>query len=215
MNLEHLPQLVTNAVDAWAGWLTQWMPPKQRVRARVCPKCTGSPLVAAAGFPGDTPHQVTHALIARMHRLIDKEVDKYTREFLPILQSELDGSDIWNAGAYDPGAGLDAEYDGVDPDAVEPRGEQPFLFTFAELQKAEGPGEVLPRPPLTQAEKRQLKMEIDVADRFADQVGRVICFELLDHQVGIRQAIQRFVDPQIQQLLDELSRNLQAPNSEH
>lgn len=204
---------VTALVRSWEGWLAAWEPPAHRARPRVCRKCTGSPIVAAAGFERDTPHQVVHALVSRMHRLIDAEVDAYTTEHLPILRSELDGAKIWNTGGYDPGQGLDVEYDGVDHDAVETDAEQPFLFTFAELQEAERPAPALPRPPLTEAEKRQLKMEIDVADRQAAHVGQEICFQLLGHQTTIRQAVKRFVDPQIEMLLDELSRKLESPGN--
>lgn len=214
MSGEELEDLVSASVRSWEGWLAAWEPPRHRARPRVCKKCTGSPIVIASGFERDTPHQVVHALVSRMHRLIDSAVERYTAAHLPILNSELEGAAIWNAGGYDPNQGLDAEYDGVDHDAVEPEGQQQFLFTFAELQQAEQPEPALPRPPLTEAEKRQLKMEIDVADRQAAQVGQEICFQLLGHQTGIRQAVKRFVDPQISSLLDELSRNLESPGRE-
>lgn len=184
-----------------------------RARPRVCRRCTGSPIVVAAGFDKGTPHQVVHALISRMHRIIDKDVELYTVSHLPILQSEFEGAAIWNAGGYEPTKGLDTEFDGIDPDAMEPEGEQPFLFTFAQLQAVVRPEPGLPRPPLTESEKRQLKMEIEVADRRASLVGQEICFQLLGYQTVVREAVERFVDPQVRSLLDELSRNLEAPNS--
>lgn len=208
-----LGDVAAGAVAAWERWLHAWRPPAHRARPRVCRRCTGSPLVAAAGFQRECPHQVVHALISRMHRIIDRDVDEYTAEHLPILQSELEGDEIWNAGGYDPGKGLDAEFDGVDHDAVEAEGGQPFLFTFAELQEAERPEPALPRPPLTEAEKRQLKLEIQVADRRATLVGQELCFILFGYQPQIRSAVDRFVTPQIDRLLEELSRNLEAPNS--
>ncbi|WP_217131603.1 spermidine/putrescine ABC transporter substrate-binding protein [Leucobacter chinensis] len=213
MTGEHLAARVAENIQAWEGWLASWEPPLNRARPRVCRKCTNSPLAAAAGFARDTPHQVVHALVSRMHRLIDAEVDMYTNEHLPLLQAELEGAAIWNSGGYDPGQGLDVEYDGVDHDAVEAPGAQPFLFTFAELQQAEKPEPALPRPPLTEAEKRQLKLEIDVADRQAASVGQELCFLLVEHQPGVRQAVKRFVDPQIEALLEQLSRNLEAPGN--
>ena len=213
MSGEEFGLRISALVRTWEGWLSAWEPPAHRARPRVCRKCTGSPIVVAAGFERDTPHQVVHALVSRMHRLIDAEVDAYTTEHLPILRSELDGAAMWNTGGYHPNTGLDVEYDGVDPDAVEHDAAQPFLFTFAELQEAERPEPALPRPPLTEAEKRQLKLEIQVADRQAAQVGQEICFHLLGHQQAIRQAVQRFVDPQIEMLLEELSRNLEAPGN--
>lgn len=213
MSVEHLAESVREQVHAWESWLANWEPPAHRARPRLCRKCHHSPLAAAAGFERDAPHQIVHALLSRMHRLIDSEVDAYTAEHLPLLQAELDGAAIWNAGGYDPAKGLSVEYDGVDHDAVEPVGEQPFLFTFAELQAAEKPEPALPRPPLTESEKRQLKMEIDVADRQAVTVGQELCFVLVGYQATVRQAVQRFVDPQIDALLEELSRNLEAPGS--
>ena len=213
MSGEELSLRITTIVGTWESWLSAWEPPAHRARPRVCRKCTGSPIVVAAGFERDTPHQVVHALVSRVHRLIDVEVDAYTTAHLPILRSELDQAEIWNAGGYDPNSGLEVEYDGVDHDAVETDATHPFLFTFAELQEAERPALPLPRPPLTDAEKRQLKLEIQVADRQAAQVGQEICFLLLGHQTSIRQAVQRFVDPQIEMLLEELSRNLESPGN--
>lgn len=178
----------------------------------MCRRCTGSPLVAAARFDADTPHEVIHALTSRLHRVIEGVVDEYTATNLPMLQSELDGAELWSAGAYDPSKGLDAEYDGIDHDPELDEGEQPYLFTFAELAESSKPEPALPRPPLTSAEKQQLRQEIEMADRLADAVGREICFLLLGYQREIRRAVERFVVPQVQALLDDLSRNLEAPN---
>jgi hypothetical protein len=40
-----------------------------------------------------------------------------------------------------------------------------------------------------------------------------LCFELAEHKPRIQAAVQRFVEPQIQLLLDELARHLESPRS--
>lgn len=208
-----LPERVDQAIQTWTNWLTRWAPPTHRGRQRLCRRCTGSPLVAASGFASDTPHQVVHALVSRLHRVIERAVDTYTADHLPVLQAELDGAALWKAGEYNPNEGLDAEYEGIDHDPVIEEGEQPYLFTFAELAESTKQEPALPRPPLTPAEKQQLRQEIELADRLADSMGQEICFLLLQHQDRIRGAVERFVDPHIQALLEELSRNLESPGS--
>lgn len=176
-----------------------------------CRRCTGSPITQAAGLTTDVPHQVTHALVSRMQRVIDRTVDEYTAAYLPVLQAELEGEQLWKAGEYDPTAGLDAEYDGLDQDPVIEDGEQPYLFTLSELAASSKPAPPLPRPPLNPTEKEQLTVEISLADRCAADTGTEICFMLFAQQSRITSAIQRFVDPQIELLLEELSRNLEQP----
>lgn len=201
---------VDAAVDAWLRWLPSWRPGTHRGRSRMCRRCTGSPILAAAGIARDVPHQVAHALTSRMQRVIDRAVDEYTERELPALHAELTGEQLWNAGGYEPGAGLDPEFDGVDLDP-EPEGDQPFLFTFAGLAEEVQPEPALPRPPLSAEEKRQLLAEIELADRCAHDVGQRLCFELTGHRPRIVAAVQRFVEPQIQAMLDELSSHLEAP----
>jgi len=201
---------VDSAVDAWLRWLPSWEPGSHRGRSRMCRRCVGSPILAAAGLEVDVPHQVAHALTSRMQRIIDRAVDDYTENVLPVLHAELSGEAMWNSGGYEPGEGLDPEYDGVDLDP-ETEDDQPFLFTMAGLAEQSRPEPALPRPPLNAEEKRQLMREIELADRFADDTGRQICFALATHQGRIRAAVQRFVEPQIQALLEELSRHLESP----
>ena len=201
---------VSVAVDAWLRWLPGWRPGTHRARARLCRRCTGSPLLAAAGLEADVPHQVVHALVSRMQRIIDRRVDEFTASELPALQAELAGEELWSAGGYDPRAGLDPEYEGLDPDP-EPEGEQPFLFTLAGLAEESRPEPPLPRPPLSAEEKARLRREIELADRCAEEAGREVCFALVAHRERVRSAVRRFVEPQIRAMLDELSRNLEPP----
>lgn len=201
---------VGGAVDAWLRWLPGWAPGTHRGRSRMCRRCTGSPILLAAGIAGDAPHQVAHALNSRMQRIIDRAVDEYTERELPTLHAELTGEQMWHAGSYEPGAGLDPEYDGLDLDP-EPEEEEPFLFTMAELAEQSKPAPALPRPPLNAEEKRQLQREMELAGRFADGTGQQICFAVAEHRARIQAAVQRFVEPQIQAMLEDLSRNLESP----
>lgn len=199
------------AVDAWLDWVPKWEPASYRARARLCRRCTGSPVLVASGIPDGTPHQVKHALVSRVQRIVDRIVDEYTEEHLPMLHAELRGADMWSAGGYDPGAGLDPEYDGLDPDPEPSEVGQPFLFTLAGLAAEVQPEPLLPRPPLSAAEKQQLRREIDMADLCATDVGSEVCFALMAHRPRIEAAIDRFVEPQVRAMLDELSRHLEPP----
>ena len=176
----------------------------------MCRRCTGSPVLDAAGISGTVPHQVTHALASRMQRIIDRMVDEYIEAQLPVMHAELQGEAIWSAGGYQPDAGLDPEYDGLDLDP-EPEGEQPMLFTMAGLAEQSRPEPPLPRPPLSAEEKQQLRREIELADQYTNDIGAQLCFALSEHRGRITAAVLRFVEPQIQALLDELSQHLEPP----
>lgn len=203
---------VIAAVESWMRWLPTWQPGTYRTRVRVCRRCVGSPIVEAAKLGDDVPHQVTHALVARMQRIIDKTVDEYTEKNLPHLHSELTSAEEWKSPqAYQPAAGLDPAFDGMDLDPDPLDDEQPFLFTLAELAEEHTMAPVLPRPPLTPAEKASLRHEIELADHCAIETGQQVCFALSEHADRIRAAITRFVEPQIQHLLDELSQALEPP----
>lgn len=202
---------VDAGVDAWLRWLPSWTPGTHRGRARMCRRCTGSPVLAAAGIAGEVPHQVAHALSSRMQRIIDKAVDDYTERELPALHAELSGEQLWHTAGFEPGAGLDPEYDGLDLDP-EAEGDQPFLFTMAELAEQSRPEPPLPRPPLSAEEKQRLVREIELADTFAEDAGQRLCFALSAHRPRIEAAVQRFVEPQIQSLLEELSKHLEPPS---
>lgn len=203
---------VIAAIESWMRWLPTWQPGAHRTRIRVCRRCVGSPIVAAANIEDDVPHQVTHALVARMQRIIDTTVDEYTEKNLPHLHAELASSAEWHATpGYRPAEGLPPEYDGLDVDPLPHDEAQPFLFTLAELARDTAAPPPLPRPPLTAEEKLSLRHEIELADQCAIETGQKVCFALAEHSTRIRSAIERFVEPQIQQLLDELSQALEPP----
>ncbi|MGO1435032.1 MAG: spermidine/putrescine ABC transporter substrate-binding protein [Canibacter sp.] len=204
-------QAVNVAVDHWLRWVAKWQPGSQRTRSNLCRKCTGSPLVQAAGIKGDVPHQVTHALVSRLHRIIDRTVDDYTERHLTALHAELEGESLWKAPAFDPTEGLEPEYDGVDVDPLPDSEVQPFLFTLQGLAEETTPEPALPRPPLSADEKAQLRRDIDAADQIAVSAGQQVCFAVAEHRSRISSAITHFVEPQIQDLLSELSRHLEPP----
>lgn len=202
---------VAAAVNAWLEWVPRWEPAAHRSRSRICRRCTGSPVVAAAGLADDTPHQVKHFLVSRVQRIIDRAVDDYTEANLPMLYAELTGADMWRVGGYDPSEGLDPEYDGLDLDPEPPEQDQPFLFTMAGLAAETRPEPPLPRPPLSAEEKQQLRREMELAERVANDVGREVCFLLADHRTRIEAALERFVEPQVRDMLEELARHLESP----
>lgn len=206
-----IEERVTVAVDAWLRWVPGWRPGTHSGRARLCRRCTGSPILAASGLAGDVPHQVTHALVSRMQRIIDRRVDEFTEAELPSLRAELAGDEIWKVGGYDPSAGLDPEFDGIDPDPEPADAGQPFLFTLSGLAEETKPEPPLPRPPLRAEEKQRLRHEIELADRCAEDAGRAVCFALTSHRARIEAAIARFVEPQVRAMLEELSRTLEPP----
>ena len=206
-----IEERVDAAVDSWLRWVPRWSPGTHRGRSRVCRRCTGSPVVAAAGLTADVPHQVVHALVSRLQRIIDKRVDEFTENRLPTLHAELRGAELWDTGGYDPADGLEPEFDGLDPDPEPGDDEQPFLFTLAGLAEETRPEPPLPRPPLSPDEKARLRREIELADAQAAAVGQEVCFALVAHRPRIEAAVRRFVEPQIQSMLDELSRNLEPP----
>ncbi len=169
-------------------------------------------MLVAAGLTGDVPHQVLHALVSRLHRIIDRRVDEYTEQQLPALHAELSQEALWQTGGYDPAAGLAPEYEGLSPDPEPDDQAQPFLFTLSGLAADTRPEPPLPRPPLSAAEKQQLREQIGQADEFAAECGRAVCFALMTHRDRITAAVDRFIEPQIATLLSELSEGLEPPN---
>lgn len=208
-----LEQQVAEGVDVWLEWLPTWTPATFRGRARPCRRCTGSPFLLAVGIGRDVPHQVAHALVARMQKIVDREVEHFTQVELPMLHGELSEAEMWKNQGYDPTAGLAPEYEGIDPDPEPENHEQPYLFTLAEVAEADRPAPPLPRPPLTAEEKAQLRQDIQMADQRADEAGRLVCFSLATHRRRIQAAIERFVEPHIQELLADLDRFLTSPDS--
>ena len=219
---------VRSAVDAWLRWLPRWRVGSSRARTRVCRLCLGSPVAQAAGFDHEVPHGVQHALLARLQSIVDDEVDDYTTKNLPQIARELRRVASRDAGGYDPHAGLEPEFQGLDIDP-EPEPGQPFLFTLSELEgtgavvpadadeSAEPPFELEtppePEPELSDEAKVALQREISLADDHARAVGTALCLALVAHRPRIGDAVTRLVEPQVEVLLAELSKSLELPRS--
>jgi len=201
---------VAQAVDAWLRWLPRWAPATHRGRRSPCPHCFGSPVLSAAGIADDTPHGVQHGLSTRIKAIVDQLVAEYTSNNLPMLQAELDQQAARNrARSYRPREHLEPEFDGLPLDP-EPAPGAPFLFTISGFEE-QAASEAPPLPPLTDEAKVALRREVALADEFANEAGREICRLLSDHRTRIRAAVSEFVDPQVDQMLRELTTSLDAP----
>lgn len=201
---------VSQAVDAWLRWLPRWEPATHRGRVAPCRRCFGSPVLSAAGLGADVPHGVQHGLSTRIKTIIDHSVAEYTALNLPMLQSELEQQASRNrARSYRPAEGLDPEYEGLplDPDPVPGA---PFLFTISGLAEA-ADADVPDLPPLSPDAKAALRQEVGLADDYANMIGREVCTILLHHRLRIQTAIGQYVEPQIEAMLEELTRSLDAP----
>jgi hypothetical protein len=211
--VDSLEGQVRTAVDAWLRWLPRWRIGTARARTRVCRVCFGSPVAVAAGFDGDVPHAVQHALLNRLRRIVDDEVDSYTTRNLPLVARELRRAAEVAEGGYRPDEGLALEFDGLDVDP-EPEPGQPFLFTLEGLaaeeaarQSADGPDE----PEFSDEAKAALLREVALADEHAQSVGTALCFAVVGQRERIADAVDRLVEPQVEELLAELSRTLEPP----
>lgn len=205
-----LESQVDQAVEAWLRWVPRWQPGSHSGRIAPCRRCLGSPILAAAGIAADVPHGVQHGLSTRIKTVIDRQVTRYTAQNLPMLQSELDqASARHRSRPYRPETGLDPEYEGLplDPDPV---AGAPFLFTLAGLAEQEA-REVPSLPPLSDVAKQALRREVQLADEYANLVGREICTLLLRHRLRVQEAITEYIEPQIESLLEQLSLSLDMP----
>lgn len=201
---------VSQAVDAWLRWLPRWEPATHRGRVAPCRRCIGSPVLSAAGLGDDVPHGVQHGLSIRIKTIVDNAVALYTAKNLPMLQAELDQQAARNrARTYRPGEGLEPEYEGMPLDP-EPQPGAPFLFTVAGFAD-EADADIPALPPLSEEAKAALRQEVGLADDYANLVGREVCALLLHHRLRIQAAITEHVEPQVDALLAELSRSLDAP----
>jgi hypothetical protein len=202
---------VRNAVDVWLRWLPRWQIGTARPRTRICRRCTGSPIVAAAGFGPDVPHPVQHALIGRMSAIVEDAVDDYTAKNLPLLQRELERAAARKRhSGYQPADGLSPEFQGLDVDP-QPEPGEPFLFTLGELAGT-GASEQEPREPLSDEAKAALRHEIELSDECARSTGTAVCLALLDHRERIAEAVERLVEPQIAALVSDMFRGLEGPD---
>jgi hypothetical protein len=206
---------VQSAVDAWLRWLPRWRIGTARGRTRVCRLCFGSPVATAAGFDRDVPHAVQHALLNRLRHIVDDEVEAYTARNLPLVDRELRrDAESADDGAYRPDVGLDLEFEGLDVDP-EPDPGQPFLFTLAGLAEEDAPpAGSRPVAPVeyTDEAKEALRRELALADDHAHSVGTTVCFALVEQRSRIGDAVERLVEPQIDDLLSELSQTLEQPS---
>ncbi len=211
---------VRTGVDAFLRWLPRWEVGTSRARTRVCRLCLGSPVATAAGFDHDVPHAVQHALLSRMRVIVDEAVDEYTARNLPMVSRELSKGHAQEPTGYRPEEGLPLEFQGLPLDP-EPDPEQPFLFTLEELASDDQRrlAEQRPTPPsepptvFTEEAKQALHTELELADDHARQIGTAVCLALVEHRQRIADAIDRLVEPQIDELLAELSQALENPRS--
>jgi hypothetical protein len=199
------------AVDAWLAWLPKWAPSSARSAGRVCRKCLGSPVVAAANL-GEAPHKVQHTLVSRIHAIVDDEVERYTAAELPLLHSELLRSEAQKKAArpYRPEEGLDHEFEGfgVDP---EPVPGEPYLFTLTGLAEQEA-REVAAVAPPASVDRDRLRLEIALSDDRAAAVGRAACLALVDHRARIAEGMALVVAPQLDAMMAELDLGLLPPD---
>lgn len=202
-------------VEAWLRWLPKWHPGSGLSRARICRKCTGSPIIRVAGLADEAPHSVQHALVMRITTIINNEVDRYIEQNLPLMHQELQFDELRKKQLpYRPTEGLDPEYEGLELDPPPLPGE-PYLFTLSELASdlastvpmAARPGSLSPEM------KQALRTELALSDQFSRDVGNRICQMLAEHRGRITQAVHEFVEPQISALLDELTQELSFPPS--
>ncbi|MCU1527934.1 MAG: spermidine/putrescine transporter substrate-binding protein [Frondihabitans sp.] len=204
-------------VDAFLRWLPRWRLGTSKARTRVCRQCLGSPVATAAGFDHDVPHAVQHALLSRMRVIVDDAVDDYTARNLPLVSRELSKQKpAPDPARYRPEEGLALEFQGLQVDP-EPEPGQPFLFTLKELAEEDHADDLRPDPetPTVYSEeaKAALRTELELADDHARQVGTAVCLALVEHRRRIADAIDRLVEPQIDELLAELSQALENPRS--
>lgn len=201
---------VDQAVEAWLRWVPRWEPASHRGRMAVCRRCLGSPILSAAGIGSDVPHGVQHGLSTRVKTIVDHAVADYTARNLPMLQRELDQQAARNRSrSYRPTEDLAPEFEGLplDPDPVPGA---PFLFTIAGLAD-DASAELPPLPPLSDEAKAALRQEVSLADEYANMIGREICGILLRHRLAVQEAISRYVEPQIEAMLAELTEALDSP----
>jgi len=207
---------VSAAVDAWLAWLPRWTPSLARTGGRVCRRCIGSPVIDAAQLR-EVPHKVQHALVSRVHAIVDDHVAAFTLAELPLLQSELDKSEAARRSAktYRPEEGLGHEFEGLGVDP-EPVPGEPYLFTLAGLADDGAGPPTQPTPvdtPLSAEAKQRLRAEISLADDRAAQVGRAACLALVQHRRRIAAGVGHIVTPQVDDLMKELGAGLTVPDS--
>jgi hypothetical protein len=152
-----------------------------------------------------------------MRVIVDEAVDDYTTRNLPLVSRELSKqAPPQDPAAYRPEEGLALEFQGLQIDP-EPEPGQPFLFTLRELAEEDATELAKPEPEeptvFSEEAKAALRTELELADDNARQVGTAVCLALVEHRQRIADAIDRLVEPQIDELLAELSQALENPRS--
>lgn len=202
---------VRNAVDVWLRWLPRWQIGTARPRTRICRRCTGSPIAAAAGFGPDVPHPVQHALIGRMSAIVEDAVDDYTAKNLPLLQRGSSGPrHASDARGTSRPRGCRRSSRAWTSTRSRSRGSRScspsvsLAGTGADAQE--------PREPLSDEAKAALRHEIELSDEAARSTGTAVCLALLDHRERIAEAVERLVEPQIAALVSDMFRGLDGPD---
>lgn len=174
------PERVSVAVAAWRHWLQGWRPASGRGQ-RVCALCHGSPFVAAAGFSRGQlpPHEVLHNLFRRLQSLIDERVNLFIAAELPLMRECMRQDEL--------------------------SGQQQTLFPLSVMGRESADGRLV----LSAQQKRMLAADIARADDFADAMGREICFQLVACRQQIGDALKKFVDPKIEEVLAEFRQRLE------
>lgn len=207
-----LDDQVAHEVALWIRWLPRWRPAAHRSRVRLCRRCFGSPVLAAAALDADVPHAVQHSFSMRMKAIVDYAVDDYTERNLPNLYREIQAAEhAKSRRSYRAGDGLDPEHLGLELDP-EPMPGQPFLFTLEELDQQDAALNHEPHAPFTEEQKKALRAEVAMADDYAKSVGTALCMAVQQHRLHIRSAVQEFVEPQIAEMMADLERELNSPN---
>ncbi|WGD36761.1 spermidine/putrescine ABC transporter substrate-binding protein [Lysinibacter sp. HNR] len=206
-----LPTRVTTEVELWTRWVPGWKIGSYRTRARICRRCFNSPIARAAGLDQDVPHQVRHALVSRMQKIIDRSVEEFTEASLPNLWREIaSDSPAPPSNGYHPHEGLDPEYEGIELDPIPDPG-QSFLFTLESLAEKRPERSSPPPAPLSDEQKAVLRSEVALADECARITGQRVCEALREHAPRIKHAITTCVEPQVRAVLSELSHSLESP----
>ena len=201
-------------MDAWLAWLPRWEPSTHRGRVAPCRRCFGSPVLSAAGLGADVPHGVQHGLSTRIKTIVDR-VGRRVHRAEP---ADAAGR-ARPAGGAQPrpqlpaGRGARARVRGS---AARPRSRARRAVPLHDLGHGRRGGCRHPGPPpLSDEAKAALRQEVGLADDYANMVGREVCTILLHHRLRIQAAIGEYVEPQIEAMLEELTRSLDAPFDPH
>ena len=157
------------------------------------------------------PHGVQHGLSTRIKTIVDHAVAEYTdaRTCRCCRPSSTTRPRATARAATAPPR--DSSRSSRDCRSTPSRSRaRPFLFTISGLAEEADAG-IPALPPLSDEAKAALRQEVGLADDYANMVGREVCTILLHHRLRIQAAISQYVEPQIEAMLEELTRSLDAP----